>query len=69
LLCKTALPPHWPKVIFPDRIVKEVYFILGLNNTIKINDAIKPLITPSGEESELKIKIDKALRKTEPLYT
>jgi hypothetical protein len=48
----------------PDGILKEVRFILGANNTIKVNGAVKPLVIPGGDESGLKIKIDKDLRET-----
>jgi hypothetical protein len=48
----------------PDGILKEVRFILGSNNTVKVNGEVKPLVIPSGSESGLKIKIDKRLGET-----
>lgn len=48
----------------PDGILKEVRFILGSNNTIKVNGVVHPLTIPSGSESGLKIKIDKDLNET-----
>ncbi len=41
--------------------VKEIRFILGSNNSIKINNVIFPLTIPSGSESGLKIKVNKKL--------
>ena len=41
--------------------LKEVRFILGPNNSVKVDDVIYPLATPSAEASGLKIKIDKDL--------
>ncbi len=41
--------------------VKEIRFILGSNNSIKINDVVFPLTIPSGSESGLKIKLNKKL--------
>lgn len=41
--------------------VKEIRFILGSNNSIKINDVVFPLTIPSGSESGLKIKVNKKL--------
>ena len=43
-------------------VVKEIRLIVGPNNTVKENNQIFPLTIPSGAESGLKIKIDKALR-------
>jgi hypothetical protein len=48
----------------PDGVLKEIRFILGSRNTVKVNGAIKPLVIPSGSESGLKIKIDKHLGET-----
>jgi hypothetical protein len=48
----------------PDGVLKEIRFILGSNNTVKVNDTLKPLTIPSGSESGLKIKIDKKLGET-----
>lgn len=41
--------------------VKEIRFVLGSNNSIKINDVVFPLTIPSGSESGLKIKVNKKL--------
>ncbi len=48
----------------PEGILKEIRFILGSNNTIKVNGEVKPLVIPSGSESGLKVKIDKDLGET-----
>jgi hypothetical protein len=48
----------------PDGVLKEIRFILGENNSVKVNDTLKPLTIPSGSESGLKIKIDKDLGET-----
>ena len=45
----------------PSNVVKEIRFILGTENSIKINGVLYPLTIPSGSESGLKIKIDKKL--------
>ncbi len=45
----------------PTGTLKEVRFILGDNNSIKINNTIYPLTIPSGSESGLKIKLNKKL--------
>ncbi len=44
-------------------------FILGTNNTVKVNGAIVPLVIPGGEESGLRIKIDKDLGETLNTFT
>lgn len=41
--------------------IKEIRFILGSSNSIKINDVVFPLTIPSGSESGLKIKVNKKL--------
>lgn len=41
--------------------VKEIRFILGSRNSIKINNVVYPLTIPSGSESGLKIKVNKKL--------
>jgi len=41
--------------------LKEVRFVLGNNNSIKIDSVLYPLTIPSGSESGLKIKVDKHL--------
>ncbi len=46
---------------YPYGNVKEIRLILGLNNTIKINNVVYPLTIASGEESGLKIKANKGL--------
>lgn len=48
----------------PVGILKEVRFILGTNNTVKVSGVSSPLTIPGGEESGLKIKIDKNLGET-----
>ena len=50
--------------IIPTNIVKEIRFVLGANNTIKVNSIVYPLTVPSGSESGLKIKINKQLNGT-----
>ena len=45
----------------PSNTVKEIRFILGSENSIKINGILYPLTIPSGSESGLKIKVDKKL--------
>lgn len=49
---------------YPFRIIKEIRFVLGPNNTIKDAGVIYPLEIPSGSESGLKIKVDKKLQET-----
>jgi Domain of unknown function (DUF4382) len=44
--------------------VKEIRFILGTNNTIKVKDVLYNLTIPSGEDSGLKIKVGKKLTTT-----
>jgi hypothetical protein len=48
----------------PEGILKEVRFILGSNNSVKVGGESKPLVVPSGSESGLKVKIDKKLGET-----
>lgn len=45
----------------PSDVVKEIRFVLGTNNSIKVNGISYPLTIPSGSESGLKLKIDKQL--------
>lgn len=45
----------------PAVTLKEVRFVLGTNNTIMVDSIIYPLVTPSAQESGLKIKVDKNL--------
>jgi hypothetical protein len=47
---------------FPYGTVKEIRFILGSNNSIKISNVLYPLTIPSGGESGLKIKVNKGLQ-------
>lgn len=45
----------------PASTVKEVRFVLGSNNSIRIGTDVFPLTIPSGSESGLKIKLNKRL--------
>ncbi len=45
----------------PTNTVKEIRFVLGANNSIKVNGIVFPLTIPSGSESGLKIKVNKKL--------
>lgn len=45
----------------PNSTVKEIRFVLGSENTIKVNGQVYPLTIPSGSESGLKIKVNKNL--------
>jgi type 1 fimbria pilin len=47
----------------PYGTVKEIRFILGDNNSIKINNTVYPLTIPSGSESGLKIKVQRDIRR------
>lgn len=46
----------------PTGTLTEIRFVLGSNNSIRIDDTLYPLTIPSGSESGLKIKLNKALR-------
>jgi hypothetical protein len=46
----------------PTGTVNQIRFILGPDNTIKINNVVYPLSISSGEESGLKINVGRALR-------
>lgn len=46
----------------PTNTVKEIRFVLGDSNTIKIAGIVYPLTIPSGSESGLKIKVNKTLQ-------
>jgi hypothetical protein len=46
---------------FPYGTVKEIRFILGSNNSIKIRNVTYPLTIPSGSESGLKIKVNRGI--------
>lgn len=50
--------------VIPTNIVKEIRFVLGTDNSIKVGGIIYPLTIPSGSESGLKIKVDKRLNGT-----
>jgi Domain of unknown function (DUF4382) len=45
----------------PTNTVKEIRFVLGTNNSIKVTGVTYPLTIPSGAESGLKIKVNKQL--------
>jgi hypothetical protein len=45
----------------PTNTVKEIRFVLGTDNSIKVAGITYPLTIPSGSESGLKIKINKQL--------
>lgn len=45
----------------PAGILKEIRFVLGSRNSIKIDSTVYPLTIPSGSESGLKIKLSKQL--------
>ena len=47
--------------LVPTGRLKEIRFVLGNNNSIKIDNTVYPLTIPSGSESGLKIKLDKQL--------
>lgn len=64
LALQNGLTDTIAKGTLPDGVLKEVRFILGENNTVKVNNEIKPLVIPSGSESGLKVKIDKDLGET-----
>ena len=49
---------------YPTGVVKEIRLIVGDSNTIKADGQVYPLTIPSGEESGLKIKVDKNLKAT-----
>jgi len=48
----------------PTNTVKEIRFVLGNDNSIKIDSSVYPLTIPSGSESGLKIKVNKHLNAT-----
>jgi hypothetical protein len=48
----------------PADTLKEIRFILGDSNSIKIGDVVFPMKVPSGSESGLKIKLNKKLNAT-----
>ena len=49
-------------LVVPQDVIKEIRFVLGPNNSVKdLSGAVFPLTIPSGEESGLKIKVNKKL--------
>ncbi len=50
--------------IVPLNTLKEIRFVLGNDNSIKIDNVVYPLTIPSGSESGLKIKANKQLHAT-----
>ena len=50
--------------VIPAGALKEVRFILGSDNSIKVDNTVYPLTIPSGSESGLKIKLNKQLNAT-----
>ena len=47
---------------YPSNVVKEIRFVLGDSNSIKLDGQTYHLTIPSGSESGLKIKVDKKLQ-------
>ena len=47
--------------VVPTGTLKEIRFVLGSRNSIKINNDVYPLTIPSGSSSGLKIKLNKQL--------
>ncbi|MBK6935803.1 MAG: DUF4382 domain-containing protein [Chitinophagaceae bacterium] len=50
--------------LLPTNYVKEIRFVLGSANSIKVAGVAYPLTIPSGSESGLKIKVNKQLNTT-----
>lgn len=50
--------------LVPTGRLKEIRFVLGNDNSIKIDNVLYPLTIPSGSESGLKIKLNKQLNAT-----
>ncbi len=50
--------------VIPTNVVKEIRFVLGTNNSIRVAGVTYPLTIPSGSESGLKIKLNKKLNGT-----
>lgn len=48
--------------VVPTQPLKEIRFVLGSDNSIKIDNVLYPLTIPSGSSSGLKIKLNKSLR-------
>lgn len=64
LTLRNGVTTELAKGELPDAVLKEVRFILGSNNTVKVNGESFPLSTPSAEDSGLKVKIEKDLQQT-----
>lgn len=47
--------------LVPNDTLKEIRFVLGSNNSVMVDSILFPLVTPSAQESGLKVKIDKHL--------
>ncbi len=51
--------------LFPTRVLKEIRFVLGPNNSVMDTlGVVSPLTIPSGSESGLKLKMNRALQPT-----
>ena len=48
--------------VVPTGTLKEIRFVLGSRNSIKVNNVVYPLTIPSGSASGLKLKVDKQLQ-------
>ncbi len=48
--------------VVPTQPLKEIRFVLGSDNSIRIDNVLYPLTIPSGSSSGLKIKLNKSLR-------
>jgi len=48
----------------PAGVLQEVRFILGNDNYVVVNGVSYPMVTPSAQESGLKVKINKSLNST-----
>jgi hypothetical protein len=48
--------------LVPTQPLKEIRFVLGSDNSIRIDNVLYPLTIPSGSTSGLKIKVNKSLR-------
>ena len=64
LTLRNGVTTELAKGELPDAVLKEVRFILGSNNSVKVNGQSFPLETPSAEDSGLKVKIEKDLQQT-----
>lgn len=45
----------------PTGTVKELRLVLGTGNSIMVDNTVYPLVTPSGQQSGLKIKVNRSL--------